>query len=511
MILLSNGVQRKVGIILQYAQMIISISIQLIYTPIMLRILGQTEYGIYNVASSVISYLSLFSLGFGSSYLRFYTMYKNKNDSERLGSLNGLYLSVFFVIGGIAFVAGLFLVFNVEWFYNETYSTKDIEIARTLMVFLTVNLSVSFPSSVFVSYITSQEKFIFQKIVNIGKTIIGPVVNLILLYSGYGSIGMVVTTTCISLLIDVINIWFCFSKIGMKISFKNMDFHLLKKIFVFSIFIGINGIIDQINWQTDKILLGKIVNGTAVAVYAVGSQINMLFTQFSTSISSVYAPKVNRIVQGNTETMDNELTSLFIKIGRIQWFVLSLILSGFIFFGRFFVLKWAGDGYERSYYVALLLMSPALIPLIQNIGIEIQRAKNKHQFRSIVYLVMAILNVVISIFLILCFGEIGAALGTTISLVVANGIIMNIYYHKKLGINILEFWKSIISTIPGLVIPVAGGVCLMLFYTFNSVLDFCLLILVYVVVYAVSIFFLGFNKEEKRSVCSLVKKVFKII
>ena len=54
--------QIKLGIVLQYMQMGLSILISLIYTPIMLNILGQTEYGIYNLASSIISYLSLLFL-----------------------------------------------------------------------------------------------------------------------------------------------------------------------------------------------------------------------------------------------------------------------------------------------------------------------------------------------------------------------------------------------------------------------------------------------------------------
>lgn len=100
-------------------------------------------------------------------------------------------------------------------------------------------------------------------------------------------------------------------------------------------------------------------------------------------------------------------------------------------------------------------MTPALVPLIQNIGIEVQRAKNMHQFRSIVYLIMAIINIVISIQFAKRWGEIGAALGTTISLILANGIAMNIFYHKKIGIDIVYFWKQIFSLIPSIIFPYA--------------------------------------------------------
>ena len=320
---ISSSKQRKAGAILQYFQMALGIIIQLVYTPIALRILGSVEYGIFNVASSTITYLTLLSLGFGASYVRYHSIFNKNDDQDGIARMNGLYLSVFVVLGLVALAAGLFLTSNVQWFYNDTYTSSDVEIAKVLMFFLTINLAVSFPASVFVSYITSQERFVFQKIVNMGKTIIGPAANIILLYLGYGSIGLVISTTCISLLVDAINIWFCFRKLKMRVSFKNPDFKLLKDIFVFSFFIGLNGIIDQINWQTDKIILGKMINGTAVAIYAVGANINTMFTQFSTAISSVFAPKVNAIVSENKPDMDNQLTELFIRVGRVQWFVLS--------------------------------------------------------------------------------------------------------------------------------------------------------------------------------------------
>lgn len=499
------------AIIIQYIQMALSILIQLIYTPIMLKILGKTEYGIYSLASSIIMYLSLLSLGFGASYIKFYSIYKAKDDFEGIKKLNGLYLIVFTIIGLIAFAAGLTLVFNARMLLNDTYTNEDINIAKLLMLLLTINITISFPASVFVSYITSQEKFIFQKLLNIGKTVFAPAVSIILLYMGYGSVGMVLCTTCISLLIDIFNVLYCLLRLKMKFSFREPNFRLLKEVFVFSIFIAINQIIDQINWQTDKIILGKMAEAAsgAVAIYTVGSNINNMYVSFSTAISSVFTPRIHRIVANASDTMDDELTRLFIKVGRIQFFVLCLILSGFIFFGEFFIRIWAGEGYEESYIICLLLIVPATISLIQNIGIEIQRAKNMHQFRSIAYLVMAIINVGISIWFCYMWGAIGCALGTTVSLIVANGFIMNIYYHKKIGLNIILFWKSIIKILPSLVIPIICGVLIMKYIEYHSIWEYGLYIICYSIIYILSIIFIGFNKEEKSILKSFFAKIRK--
>ncbi len=505
---MTSSLEKKLGVILQYSQMALSILISFIYTPVMLRILGQSEYGIYNLSNSIISYLSLLSLGFGASYIRFYSRYKTDNDTKGIRKLNGLFLIVFMIMGAVALVCGLCFSRNVSVFFNESYSLEDLRIAKVLMVFMSVNLALSFPTSVFTSYVTAQEKFVFQKLLNMVKTVGSPFLTLPILLMGYGSIGMVAVTTVITVLVDMTNILFCLMKLKMSFDFRKPNLHLLREIAVFSSFIAINQIVDQINWATDKVVLGKFCTSGVVAVYAIGSQINNYYLQFSSAISGVFVPQVNRIVASNESEIkkNKQLTDVFTRVGRVQFIILMLILTGFIFLGKYFVLKWAGEGYDNAYYVALLLITPATIPLIQNIGIEIQRAKNMHQFRSYIYLGMAVLNIVISIFLAMRWGEIGAALGTTISLVVANGIIMNWFYHKKIGIDIIYFWKQIGEFLPALILPIIVGVVLNIRPTTNLI-GFAVRVVVYSLVYCLSFYFLGLNDFEKEQIRKIMRKL----
>ncbi len=500
--------QIKWGIVLQYSQMAINAIIKLLYIPIMLDILGDTEYGIYNLASSIIGYLGLLSLGFGAAYIKFYSKYKSQEDIEGIKKLNGLYLIVFSIMGLISLVVGLILAFNVSWFFNSAYSANDLYIAKVLMIFCSINLAVSFPYSVFSSYISSQEKFIYQKLVNIITTIISPCVTIFLLFSGYGSIGMVVGTSIITLIAHVINITYCFTKLKMKFAFGKIDFSLLKEIAVFSVFIAINQIIDQLNWQTDKVILGKTINGVAVAVYAIASTINNIFINFSTAISGVFTPKIHRIVSKKEENMTLQFSDLMIKVGRLQFFVIMLVLTGFIFFGKYFISIWAGDDYTISYYIALLLICPETIALIQSLGIEIRRAMNEHKIVSLIMLGMAVLNVVLSVIFVRFWGVLGVAFGTTLSLIF-NTIIVNIFYKVKLKLHIGRFWKSILKILPGLILPTALGVLFMIFLPPTSILMFFIQIIIYSLVYSISIFLLGFNKEEKSFVKGIFKKKIK--
>ena len=64
--------QKKAGVLLSYGQTVLSTVISLVYTPVMLRLLGQSEYGLYTLVNGFISNLSLMSFGLGSAYVHYF-------------------------------------------------------------------------------------------------------------------------------------------------------------------------------------------------------------------------------------------------------------------------------------------------------------------------------------------------------------------------------------------------------------------------------------------------------
>ena len=59
--------QRKVGTLLSYLHIFISNTVSILYTPYMLQMMGQSEYGLTGTATSFISYLSISSFGIGGA------------------------------------------------------------------------------------------------------------------------------------------------------------------------------------------------------------------------------------------------------------------------------------------------------------------------------------------------------------------------------------------------------------------------------------------------------------
>jgi len=487
--------QLKVGAILSYISRFITVIVGLLYTPIMIRLLGQNEYGLYSIAASTIAYLGILNFGFGSAYMRFYSRYKVAADQEKIAILNSMFLTIFSVLGVLAVIAGIILALNVDLIFGTTLSMAELRITRRLILILVVNLSVTFPAIVFNTYLQANEKFIIQNVLLILWQVTTPLINLPILLAGYGSVGMVTVTTTANILVEIIIMVYCLRKMNMKFLFKKFDRALMVEMTVFSSYIFMNMVVEQVNNNVDKTILGRFQGTIPVAIYSVGVNLNTYYQQLSTTVAAVFTPRIHRMVAAETE--DHELTKLFTRVGRLQFILLSLVMSGFIFFGRPFIGIWAGINYYESYPVAILLMLSGSIPLFQNVGIEIQQAKNMHQFRSWVYLSIALVNILLSIPLAQQFGAVGAASGTAITIIIGNCFIMNWYYHKKVGINMVYFWKEILTFTPALTVPILYGILVYLWVDLYHLPTLILSGGIYLLIFAGAFWFIGMNDYEK--------------
>ena len=504
--------QLKSGVILSYAQMILSNLISIIFTPVVIRILGQGEYGVMSLASAIIGYLSLLNLGLGGSYNYFYYKRKKEANENGIAKLNGMYITIFSVIALVVFIVGMAIIFNARSVLGNELTETELDISKKLMFISVLSMAITLPTSVFGSYIFVHERFIFARVVGIIFIILTNVVKLSLLFMGFRSVAITIGIFVVTLINTLVTVIYSVKVLNFKFKFSGFQFNMLKSMFTFSFLIFLNQIVDQINWSIDKYVIARFYGAASVAVYSIGSSLNSYYVTISSTISNVFSPRINKMV--STESNDKSLTDLMIKVGRIQFLVLSLIFSGLVFFGEFFIVGYyAGTGYEEAYKVVLILCAPVTIPLIQNVGIEIQRAKNKHRFRSIIYVIMAFFNLAISIPLCKHFGIIGCAIGTAIGIILANVIIMNIYYHKKIGLNMIRFWKSILSILPSEIIPVLFGIFILKFVKVDTLSEFLIFGVLYVLVFSVSVWFLGMNNSErsliKEPATRIIKRLFR--
>ena len=502
---MTESKQRKIGAILSYCSIIISSLIQLIYTPFMIKKLGNSEYGIYSLVVSIISYLTMLDFGFGDAIVMYTAKFHEKKEFEKEKKLHGMFLVIFSIMGLIAALIGIIVYFNAETIFRNSMTMQEISKMKVLLLILTFNLAISFPFSVYSAILKAYERFTFVKVVAIIHSILQPVIIVPLLLLGYKSIALTITITILNILLILSNYLYVRNKLNIKIKFLGFDKLLFKALFGYSFYIFLNIIVDRVNWSIDQFVLGVVSGTLAISIYSVATKINEMFVKLSSAISGVLFPKIAKMVAANLS--DEELSNEFIKTGRLQYLIVFLMTSGFVLFGKEFFIAWVGESFIESYYVTLMLIIPISIPLIQNLGISILQAKNIHKFRSILYLFVAIGNVIISIALAKKWGAIGAAAGTAISLIIGNIVIINIYYYKKAKINIPKFWNEIIKMTIPFCIPIIIVLTIMHFIHLNGYTNLIVFGLLYLIIYGVTAYILVMNNYEKEIINRIIKKI----
>lgn len=502
--MINENNQRKIGVILSYVIVFINTIIQLCYTPILIKNLGQSEYGLYSLANSIIGSLAILDLGFGNAIIVYTSKYHAKKEYEKEKKLHGMFKIAFYIMSFIIIFSGSIFYFNIDALFSSSMSNIEINKIKIITIILIFNLFLSFIFGIYSSIITAYEKFNFQKILGIISTLLKPLIMLPLLFMNFKSITMTIVITIVNIMVLISNYIYCRKKLNIKIKYNGFDKQIFVTILGYSIWIFLGAIADKINWSIDNFILGSIIGTSAVSIYSVALQFNTLFINLSTAISGVMLPKISKMI--SLKCSDEELTNEFIKIGRLQYLVIFLLISGFILFGKNFIIIWAGNEYILSYYVAIILIVPLCIPLIENLGLSILQAKNKFKFRTIMMSIMSIFNLIISVILAKKLGPIGSAIGTSVSLIVVNIVAINIYYYKVININIIRFFKEIFKMTIPYIIPISIVLVLMNIFKLNIYCNLLVFGSLYTLLYILFSYLFSMNEYEK----SIVKKIIKM-
>ena len=186
-----------------------------------------------------------------------------------------------------------------------------------------------------------------------------------------------------------------------------------------------------------------------------------------------------------------------------------MILFGFLTFGRPFVNLWAGPEYSDAYIITCLFFISLYIPLIQNLGITILQARNQMKFRSLLYIVTASVALVLQYFFAKLWGGIGCAFAIAGALFVGQGIIMNVYYRIKQGLDIRRFWVEITKMNLAPAILSILSFIVMQKYAIDNWLTLAVCICLYAFIYIVVLYKLSMNEYERTLFVEPIKKILK--
>ena len=500
-----EGKERKLGVLLSYAQLAFNALINLLYVPLLLHYIGVEEFGLYKLLGSLIAYFGLLDFGLSGSLIRFLVQYREEGDEVKLEKLTSMVEIIYVGLSLVLALLGGIIYFFLPEVFGNSMSDGMMDHARLIFILLLVNMALLFSTKIFDAWNVAHERFVFQKGLSILQLLVQPLIIVLVLQFYPTALSVVVVQTLLNVALSLGKVMYCSRKLGFRFRYHGWDMSIVRSMANLSLSLFVVSIVDQIFWQSNQILLGIKGNMAQVGIYAVASQLYINYMNLSLAISGVLLPKVTTMVARGQDR--DEFQGLFLKVGRLQFYLLGLILSAFAVFGRAFFHFWVGDNFQDAYGIALLIMVPFTIDLIQNVVLLYMQAKNVYHVRAAIYVGMGLMNIVLAYFLIDLYGLYGAALATGLTLLVGNLAFLNYYYHRYLELNVWQFWRTMGRlAIPCLVL-MALGLWLGRYVSYDqSVFALGLGLVIYSVLYLILQWLVNVNDYEKGLVRRFVER-----
>ncbi|SFB66299.1 oligosaccharide flippase family protein [Ruminococcus albus] len=499
--------KRTTGVLLSYVLIFFEALSTLLLTPYIIRTLGQAEYGVYKLTIAINTYLLLLDLGIGNAVTRYIAKFKtNKNKIQEKRFL-GIVTLYYIIIAVIALLSGIILVVIFPRAFSKGLSTNEVVLGQKLLSITMINSAITLGTAAYNNVIIAYEKFFVSKGSAIIQIILRMIVTYFALKAGMGSIGIVSVNLIMTVLCRIYYVLYVLCVIKLVPTLKGIELSFVKEIIIYSSLILLQMIATQINATVDQILIGALVTGSSVilAVYGVGTQIVQYFQTFGSAFTGVLMPGIVKMVENKASA--KQLTDEMIRIGRIILIVLALIWSVFLVNGKEFIKLWAGQENINGYYVAIILMTVNIFVLTEAVGTQVLWAMNAHKEQSYLKITIVLCNILLTIVLIKWNPLIGATIGTFISVLLGDVVVLNLIFIKKIGMNLIYYYKMLFKGI----IPCAGIIIIIGFiinqFLASGLLCFLLKSFIMVILYCGFLLLFGLNQYEKQLFGSLITKV----
>lgn len=506
---MDSSKQIKLGAVMSYMTIAFNIIAGLIYTPWMITKIGQGNFGLYTLATSLIT-MFIMDFGMGAAVSRFVSRYNAEGNQEAVNNFLGVVYKLYFALDAIIFAVLIVIFFFINVIYTNL-SPEELEIFKVLYVIVGLFSVISFPFTNLNGILTAYEKFVPLKLCDLFHKVFIVAAMVIALLMGKGVYALVTVNAAAGLITIALKLFVIKSKTDVRINLRFFDKSLLKEIFGFSVWTTVGSLAQRLIFNiTPSIIVAVSVTGAVgVAVFGLASTIEGYVYTFATAINGMFMPRISKIIVSGKK--DEELMPLMIKIGRIQLMIIGIITVGFIALGKSFIIDiWHKPDFSLTYYCAVFLIIPSLFYLPLQIANTTLIVENKVKLQAYVFIIMGVVNVICSLILSKFYGALGAAVSIFIAYMVRT-ILMVIVYNNVLKLDMLKFFKkTFLPLAPHLTVTLIVGIIAEISNPLpHGVLRFIIDGVILVGVFAGLMITCGFNQYEKNLLLSMVKK-FKI-
>ncbi len=495
--------QIKIGAILSYATIFFNIITGLLYTPWMIRSIGNSDYGLFTLAMSLINTFTI-DLGLGIAVQKYVSRYLAEKNQKKVDQTVGIVFKLYLTITLVLTFVFLILYFFIGKIYPEL-SVAEIKKFKGLYLIAVINCIVTFPFIPLDGLLHSYERFIESKICGFIHKAISIILTVTALLFGMGVYSLVMANLISGILFVVIRLMVIRRKTNLKpnLSYKNRQY--CKDLLLFSMWSSVSVIAIRFILSLQPSVLGMVAGTEEIAVFGYAVSLESYIYLFVNAINGFFMPTLTRISQGNNEQKNQEVVTLMVTVGRFILLLYGLMFIGFFALGKEFISLLLGSGYADSYYCTILICAYGLVAYPQQIANTYIVVKNKVKKRAIVSIFVLAFCMIGSVILGDIYGAIGVSVSIFVSLIIYT-IMMNRIYKNDLGIDIGTFFKKChIKMLPGLLLHF-GASLLIAKLPLSGWGGFCIKTALIGGTYIVIGWFMLLNQKEKNMIKNVLKK-----
>ena len=398
----------------RYVAIVMGALVGLIVLPINVHYLGQSAYGLWMLTASITTYFSVLELGYGSAVIKFVAEYRARRDVRALNEVLSTVFTVFTVMGvcayGLAIVAAWLMpaIFNLE--------PGQVGTARAILLIIAANVTVHFIMAVYGGVVNGFERYYLNNVIGTGAMIAGAIVNVVVLWLGYGLVELVTATTLVRM-----TPYYLYRRNAkavfpdLHISFRLFRRERLREVTSFSIYLAITDWSARLNYTIDSFTIGIFLNTAAVGVYSVGLRLSEALFRMTNQLHSFLFPAVVHLA---TEGRLDAQRRLLMQATRFQLAVAVALCGTVIAVADRLIRTWVGPGFEDGIVTAQLLGYVVVLRAWMGIPSTVLKGSGRAAFVAKVGTLCAVANVLLSVLLVNTWGLVGVAIGTAIPVTV---------------------------------------------------------------------------------------------
>lgn len=437
---------RKRGIVVSYINTTLTMITGLYLSSFLLRILGDTEYGIYQTAASFANYLILLEFGTGSVITRNLSLcYARGADEETIEKNISTIWIITCLLATLIAVVSIWFYGAFDRIYSQSLMIGQIRYGKKILVVVTTCLIFSFFHQTISGVILAKENYTFTAKLNIAKTLLRVAALTCILLKWRYAIVIAFVDSVLALGLAIYSYLYCKKTYKISFSLRKFDWGICKASLPLCSAIFIQAIVNQANSNVDKFVIGIKMNPESVAMYGIAIYIYSAFAQLTTVPITMYAPQIIKDVSSGTK--GKALVDTLIHPSRLIVLIGGSILFGFIAVGKQFITILYGNEYLSVWQITIIIMLPMFVNMANGVLINVLDAINKRSVRSWILLLTTVANIVLTVFWIEHHGMIGAALATAICTCLGQVCLMNVYYSRKMHLPMIYMFKKIFEGI----------------------------------------------------------------